>query len=566
MKNTFLYLLHPSWRAFWNRGRGQGAGGKLRNLFLLLLGAAFWAGIFYLFSRVLSYFQGVEGIGTVLAVKLLTMIMVVFFSLLVFSNIITALSAYYLSDELVLLHALPLPHDRIYLAKFLETLLSSSWMIVLFGMPVFGAYGVVYRASWVYYGAVVVGLFPLLVIAAAAGIICTMLLVRLFPARRTKEILVLLGIVFLVSLYLLFRFLQPERLFQEAELDRFIQFLVVVRTPSSVYLPSHWLTEFLVPLLFGRPGETWFHFMLLASTAMASVTIGEWVAGRLYMDGWMKSQEGRGSMLVASSRVDRAVDLLARPLGPQTRSVVRRDAVLFLRDSTQWTQLLLLAALMVVYLYNFRVLDLTRIPISTVYMQNLLSFLNMGLAGFVVSAVAIRFVFPAVSIEGKSFWIVRSAPITIRRLLWSKFWMYLVPLLLLSEVLIILSNRFLNVSGFMMGLSVVTMVLLTSGIVGLGIGLGAVYPRFFVENVAKIATGYGAILYMILAMGFIALAVFLEAWPVNAIFMSHFAGMRIAAHQWLLIAGSLTLVAVLSLGVCCLPMHWGIRRLETSEW
>ena len=92
-------------------------------------------------------------------------------------------------------------------------------MIVLFGMPVFGAYGVVYKASWGYYGAVLLGFVPLLVIAAAVGIICTMGLVRLFPARRTKEILVLLSILFLVCLYLLFRFLQPERLFEEAELE-----------------------------------------------------------------------------------------------------------------------------------------------------------------------------------------------------------------------------------------------------------------------------------------------------------------------------------------------------------
>jgi ABC-2 type transport system permease protein len=180
------------------------------------LGAVFWAGIFYLSYRVLSYFQGVEGIGTILAIKLLTMIMVVFFSLLVFSNIITALSAYYLSDELVLLHSLPLSLERVHLAKFVETLFASSWMIVLFGMPVFGAYGVVYEASSAYYGGVLLGLVPLLVIAAAVGIVSTMLLVRLFPARRTKEILALLSILLLVSLYLLFRFLQPERLFDEA--------------------------------------------------------------------------------------------------------------------------------------------------------------------------------------------------------------------------------------------------------------------------------------------------------------------------------------------------------------
>lgn len=565
MKDTFLYLLHPSWRSFWKRERGTRGSGNLKNVVIFTLGALFWVGIFYLFHRVLAYFQGVEAIGSLLAMKLLAMITVVFFSLLVFSNIVTAVSAFYLSDELVLLHALPLPLDRIYQAKFVETLISSSWMIVLFGAPVFGAYGAVYGASWGYYGAVLAGFVPLLVTAAALGILCTMGLVRIFPARRTKEILVLLSIVLLVSLYLLFRFLQPERLFEEAEMDRFLDFLAAVRTPSSAYLPSHWLTELLAPLLFEKPGTPLFHLLLLLSTAMASVTVGAWVSGRIYMDGWMKSQEGAGTRLAASSRIHRAFDFLTRPLPAQTRSVVRKDIKLFLRDTTQWTQLLLLAGLVVVYLYNFRVLDLKKIPLATVYLQNLLSFLNMGLAGFVISAVAIRFVFPAVSMEGKSFWLLRSAPLSIRNLLWSKFWMYLVPLLLLSEALIILSNWFLSVSGFMMGLSVVTMVFLTVGIVGLGIGLGALYPRFSVENAAKIATGYGAILYMILAMGFIALVVLLEAWPVNALFLSFFAGIEIHPWRWVLIVGCLGLVALLSLAVCLLPMRWGARHLEASE-
>ncbi len=565
MKETFLYLLHPSWRSLWSRDRGKGVAWTFKSVVILTLGTLFWVGIFYLFYRVLSYFRGVDAIGTVLSIKLLEMITVVFFSILVFSNIVTALSAFYLSDELLLLHALPLPLERIQHAKFTETLISSSWMIVLFGMPVFGAYGVVYEAPARYYGAVLLGFIPLLVIAAALGVVCTMGLVRIFPAKRTREILVLLGILFLVILYLLFRFLQPERLFEQAELDRFVNFLAAMKTPSSVYLPSHWLTEFLVPLLFDRRGDPLFHFLLLASTAMAWVTIATWVGGRIYIDGWMKSQEGGGTRLAASSRICRACDFLTRPLGLQTRSVVRKDVRLFLRDTTQWTQLLLLGALVVVYLYNFRVLDLKKIPMPPAYLQNLLSFLNLGLAAFVVSAVAIRFVFPAVSIEGKSFWLLRTAPISIRRFLWSKFWMYLAPLLVLAEILIVVSNGLLNVSGFMMGASVVTMLFLTAGIVGLGIGLGAVYPRFSVENVAKIATGYGAILYMILAMGFIALAVVLEAWPVNAIFMSSFAGIEIHPTRWILIVGALSLVAALCLAVCLLPMYWGVRHLEARE-
>ena len=77
------------------------------------------------------------------------------------------------------------------------------------------------------------------------------------------------------------------------------------------------------------------------------------------------------------------------------RSLLIKDVKVFFRDVTQWSQLLLLVALVVVYLYNFQVLDLDRIPYMSGFIKNFYAFLNLGLAGFVMATVAARFVFPA---------------------------------------------------------------------------------------------------------------------------------------------------------------------------
>jgi ABC-2 type transport system permease protein len=77
-----------------------------------------------------------------------------------------------------------------------------------------------------------------------------------------------------------------------------------------------------------------------------------------------------------------------------------KDLKVFLRDTAQWSQLLLLLALAVVYVYNFQVLDLDRVPYMGFVIRNLYAFLNLLMAAFVLSAVAVRFVFPAVSAEG----------------------------------------------------------------------------------------------------------------------------------------------------------------------
>jgi ABC-2 type transport system permease protein len=219
----------------------------------------------------------------------------------------------------------------------------------------------------------------------------------------------------------------------------------------------------------------------------------------------------------------------------------------------------------VVYLYNFSVLPLDRSPIKSVYLQNAISFLNIGLAGFVISALSTRFIFPAVSSEGKAFWIIRSSPLSARRFLWSKYVAYLVPMLILAEVLIIYTNYLLKVTAFMMVLSSVTIFLMVFGIVALGVGLGAVYPNFKHESIAQVATGFGGMIYMISSSVFIALVVALEAGPVYAILSSHFRQETIGPLQWVWIIGSFFVVILLQVVVVKKPMAAGLKFLSNYE-
>jgi len=215
-----------------------------------------------------------------------------------------------------------------------------------------------------------------------------------------------------------------------------------------------------------------------------------------------------------------------------------------------------------VYLYNFSVLPLDRTPIKTVYLQNLFSFLNMGLATFVLTAIAARFVFPAVSLEGQSFWIVRSSPVSIRTFLWIKFFIYYFPLVILSEVLIVVSNFLLDVNHFMMVLSVTTVFFMVPGIVALGIGFGAAYPDFTSENPAQTVTSFGGLLYMTICAGFIALVIVLEAGPVYAVFMAGIKGQGLDALQWAWLVGSFSLVLIICTLAVAVPINMGEKRLR----
>jgi ABC-2 type transport system permease protein len=256
---------------------------------------------------------------------------------------------------------------------------------------------------------------------------------------------------------------------------------------------------------------------------------------------------------------------LKRPLGEDLAALVDKDIRSFFRDNTQWSQLLLLGALVVVYLYNFSVLPLERSPIRLEFLQNELAFLNMALAAFVVSAVSVRFIFPAVSAEGEAFWIVRSSPLSMRRFLWGKFAIYIPAMLVLAEILIVMTNCLLHVTPFMMVLSTLTMFMAVFGIVALGIGCGALYPNFKFQNLAQVATGYGGLMYMILSALFMALVIVLEAGPVYIIFMADIRGEPLTTLQWLFIVPSFAAVFFVNVLAVHKPMQMGLKALLRYE-
>jgi ABC-2 type transport system permease protein len=478
-------LLSPRWRAVRNRARRLDRRGKILLGFFGVLGAAFWAAIFVFFYRVLCYFLTVPDFGPVLTYKLLGMVLLTFFSILLFSNIITALSTFFLSRELEQLVSAPVPRSMFFYARLVDTLIESSWMVLAFAVPAFLAYGIAHRAGPIFYAASAATLPLFIVIPAAIGVAITAVLVNVFPARRTRDILVLLSVVMVAVLYLLFRMLQPERLVNPEAFASFVQFLAAMRTPSSPFLPSTWAAEILYPLLSGRGGSPLFYFLLLASTAAALMILCEALLQRLFLPGLSKAQEGRKATFTRHALWEQALRAATTPFAPQMRLLMIKEVKTFFRDTSQWSQLILLLALVVVYVYNFSVLPLSGSPLVTFYFKNVIAFLNLALAGFVIASVAVRFILPSISLEGRSLWIAKSAPVGLGRVWWSKFWVGLVPLLVLGEVLVVATNHYLKVMPFMIWLSTVTLFCVTFGVVGLGLAVGAAFPKFDADNPSK---------------------------------------------------------------------------------
>ena len=502
-------LLRPKLLSKVNRARTD-EGRIIKTLVLGVVGLLFWGLIFGVIFRMLLYFRGTQGIGDLLSTKLLGLALLTFLMILLLSNVITALSTFFLSRDLELLVAAPVDGVKLYGARLVETLVDSSWMVALLAVPLLAAYGVVYGGGVGFYVLATATVVPYLVIPAVLGTAFTLILVNVFPARRTRDLLALIGLFAAAGVVALFRFLRPERLVRPEEFRDLVDFMAVLRTPTSTWLPSEWASDAMMTWLNGRFDP--FPFVFLWSTAAALVVLGAWLHQRFYATGFTRAQEG-AERREGRTR-SRLLDRLLAGAKVRTRQLVTKEIRVFFRDTTQWSQLILLGVLVVVYVYNIRVLPLTGDDDISFFLVNVVSFLNLGLAGFVVAAIAARFVFPAMSVEGRMMWLLRSSPTDVRSLFWSKYWVGTVPLLAVAVPLIVVTNWFLEVSPFIFALSTGTIVIATLTITALALGFGALYPNFETENIAEIPTSFGGLLFMMAAVTYLAGVVILEAWPV----------------------------------------------------
>ncbi|MBN1381170.1 MAG: hypothetical protein JXA41_05805, partial [Deltaproteobacteria bacterium] len=548
-----------------NRYRGTFFNRIVRMSLFGTIGLAFWAGGFVIFYRVLKYFLKAEGFGDILAYKLLSMVLLTFFALLIFSGIVTILSKLYLSRDLVLVHSLPVSRSKIFLARWFESTLDSSWMVIIYSLPVFLSYGIAYQADFIYYSTVVMVLIPMCLIASVVSSLIVMAVAVALPAGRIRTVFVFLGLILFILLIVSFRMMRPERFVNPDAFASLVFYFKSLRTPGSPFLPTTWIYDGIRAALGGTASETLFQLALLWSFSLASIFVLTWIAGTVYFRGFSKAQTTPERLFRTNAKRNRAAFFLLKYFSPPTRAYVVKEIKTFFRDQTQWPQLFLLVALIIVYVYNFSVLPLEKSPIKTIYLQNTISFLNMALAAFVLTAVAARFVFPAVSIESSAFWIVKSSPISIRSFLRIKFFVYFIPLLVLAEILIIVTNILLHVTPFIMVLSVVTIFLMVPGIVAMGVGLGAIYPDFQSENPSQAVTSFGGLLFMILCAVFIGLVVVIEAGPVYSVFMANFRGTALTITAWIRLLVSFSVVLVLCSLAVILPMRFGGHHLEASS-
>jgi ABC-2 type transport system permease protein len=150
----------------------------------------------------------------------------------------------------------------------------------------------------------------------------------------------------------------------------------------------------------------------------------------------------------------------------------------------------------------------------------------------------------------------------MRDFLWSKFWVGLVPVLLLTEGLIIAANELLGIDPLLKVVAGATILGLSFALVGLAMGLGARYPRFDADNATAVAGSYGGVVFMVLAVLIILVVVGLVGWPSSVYLWYGTRNLPVPPSQQVAMAFCFAAAALVNGVTWRLGMRTGVRALE----
>lgn len=563
---TFKLLGERRLRSGFNRVTSQTRYEWGRNLAFIAVGLWMMEGLRYGFWRVFAYLNDVQLIGALLIWKLTAMVLLGTLSMVVISSLVISLTTLYYASDLRFLMRAPSPLVVVFADKAVETVFFSSWMIVLVVMPIMtalaqvGGHGAPFLAGFGFL------LLPSLVLAASVGMIFSLILMALFPSSRTRDAVWILSSLAAAAVYVLVRASEPERLVRPDAMMRVAEYLRYLQAPTAPWAPSWWVTEGVSAWAGGRMEVFWSRAARLYAAAGGTSLLLLLLGDRLYGRGYSGAQEGARSsrpLDIPPTPERRFGAALERALGRwapsrSTAAMAWKERKTFFRDVKHWSQMVLIAALMMVYL-----LSIQRLPLDTPPLKSLVCFLNIGVAGFVLASLGLRFTFPAVSLEGRSWWFVRSAPLDCGQVMRQKLLFTLPPTLLVGTGLVAVSNQLLGADRFTSWLTVGTIWLTAFTLTVMGVGFGALFPRFNVENIHQVESSAGGFVYMAAAIGTVGLTLAAEAWPVKMHFDAALG--RADAWDWRAAALSAAMLAVVHAVAAAVPWVLGRRNLEAHE-
>jgi ABC-2 type transport system permease protein len=335
-------------------------------------------------------------------------------------------------------------------------------------------------------------------IAAGLASLVVMVIVRVFPARRVAEVL---GF-FVATISIICS--QTGRLanFENISGEQTSLALDQLNRINSPFSPLAWAGISLSAI--GQ--RNW-----LTGVGFLAITIGLGViiflislnaAERLYFSGWasVRTSTRRKKKTRRQPSKSPTRSLMAtsfKNLFPaQVRAILVKDLLVLRRDLRNMSQLVTPLIIGVVYAVTLvrsgGEPPAGRGEAPAVFMEvlsNLMLYANVGISLFIGWSLLSRLAGMSFSLEGKQYWLLKTAPVSTRRLVAGKYLVAYLPTLILCWIFLLIISLLQQVSLDTLAYSLVVVALSVAGVAGLNLAFGVIGANFEWEDPRRISQG-----------------------------------------------------------------------------
>jgi ABC-2 type transport system permease protein len=537
----------------------------VRGIGSLLVFAGFSVGAFYLSRGSTEFVIRQMRAGLFLFHEFVSMVLFIFFVTVNMGNIIVSYATLYRSSEVGYLLTKPVSYTSVFVLKFLDNFLYSSTTLFLVAFMVICGYGSFFHYPWYFYPFVMFAvLVPFMFLSASVAVLILMAIMKLAGKIGFRKVMGILFLLYFGLVFLYFHSFNPIGLVEHIN-----RHFPVAETSLSgfepgflKYLPNQWISAFLYELALGHLWMGLANVALLLCVTSAAFLLTLIVARKFYYRSWLVSlQVQAASSVPYSSSVKRWFDFRSNSMvAPQTEVLLKKEYFQFLREPSQWIHFLVMAVLTVVFVFAVGNLNL-RLRVTEVQLLTYLVMFAFG--GFLTSSIALRFVFPMVSLEGKPFWLLLSSPIDRRKIYGVKFVLGFLAVIVLALVVAVATNiPFVRISErrpLLMYSGIFTAFWVSVTMVSMNLGFGGFFANYVEKNPIRLASSQGATLTFLATLLYLIAVVTILILPINAYFQSIF-GFREFNPAIIVVPG--TIVAMLSAALTGFSFAFGINSLQ----
>lgn len=529
---------------------------------------------YILVGRGIDFVHQLPLLGPLLTERLVYLLFFFFFCMLVISNATITGMGLFRKRETGWQVALPIPDRSLVMWKTLEGMLLASWGLVVLSAPILAALGRTFHAGPSFYLASMPALLCLVTIAANLSTWLLLAVVRWARRWWKWPILALAALGLGSAAHRMWSSAGP--LIAPGDIAANVN-QILKHTEVCVHplLPSSWVSEVILASSKQAHQRAIFFNLILLSHGIVSLMLTGFLASKWFYPGWHRVMASGATQ----NQGDDAAIWFRRNTAPSkaphwlcligvkraSLALLTKDIRAFLREPTQWGQSALIFGLLFIYTSNLRRLGY---DLESPFWSVVLSYLNLLVCSLALSTLTTRFIYPQFSLEGQRLWLLGLAPVPLEEMLSLKLRLSGGVMAALTIALMLVSSLTISLPWPRVLFFVAAIGMLSFGLTALALALGALLPNFREPNPAKIVSGFGGTLCLILSFLYIIVSVAILVIPAFPELRSGaFASSSDKAPPRLQPAMlSLCGVAVISLVFGWIPFQWAKKRIKNLEY